>query len=514
VYLKANNFKGRNPDGEIEHRILHVPAPSEALAEAALLTSCAATRGMANPPCVFSYGLLRSSQATSSFEPYMKCIRRRQVAIAAACREHPKGEVQYLDIRRFYPSIKIEDAGRAWERYSAELEPLTRTLGRSLLDHHSEANDGKLLTGPMLSHLIGNLLLRSMDEDLSGSGDVRYFRYVDDIVLVGGKQHVRETRLRIQGRLRELGLELHGEESDKWLNVAPSKWLEGEHDFAEREEPISWKTLIGGLKWLLVEKPGSHETIRVAFANQGFRIPILDYGAAVREQPYVTRLSEIVRRRWFWGRRKTLVELLAQAAALRTLDIAQLDEVLGTLERVDGYHRKRLLSKARYLCGRVTYLATHFQLGILGERLRNVPELEFHATVFKAVAEGDVSEPLRLGADVAQAVAQPLRAERRTVTVQGPLETDAELRGLAILGMNGVPVVGKGLVREERDELLEISATGVRVEHFKSQTPFVRTFASLHGLTDELRHSAMLETAFHASDAMAFDAVSSYMHDS
>jgi hypothetical protein len=51
-----------------------------------------------------------------------------------------------------------------------------------------------ILTGPMFSHLLGNLVLRELDEECSKSLPARYFRYVDDITLVGDADAVARSQ--------------------------------------------------------------------------------------------------------------------------------------------------------------------------------------------------------------------------------------------------------------------------------------------------------------------------------
>jgi hypothetical protein len=69
----------------------------------------------------------------------------------------------------------------------------------------------------MLSHLLGNLVLRSIDEAMAGDARARYFRYVDDIVLVGSPEQVKSTYQDVPARLDDLGLKLHPEESEKHI---------------------------------------------------------------------------------------------------------------------------------------------------------------------------------------------------------------------------------------------------------------------------------------------------------
>src|SRR5690606_18750587 len=103
-------------------------------------------------------------------------------AIASRCAASSASDVvRYVDIRRFYPSIRSTDAARAWAAASSVLPRNFAELGDRLLVDHMSASDKSsrgILTGPMFSHLIANLVMREIDEWASDSLNVAYFRYV------------------------------------------------------------------------------------------------------------------------------------------------------------------------------------------------------------------------------------------------------------------------------------------------------------------------------------------------
>jgi hypothetical protein len=181
--------------------------------------------------------------------------------------------------------------------------------------------------------------------------------------------------------------------------------------------------------------------------------------------------------------------------------------MLGTLHELRGYERKRIIPKIRYRAGRLAYLASRDQLASLGEDLRMVDELRFHAATLLAIATGDVTDVIRLGANVAQAVAQPLHAEDRAATVQGPIKGDVELHGLAVLALNGVEVSGGRASEYTDDEFLRFAHSGADREHLRSKDAFIREFAALHGVDAGQRHALTLDSAFDAAEDSVFDAL-------
>ncbi len=509
-YFAVKHFKGRDNHGSIRYRDTFLPGANEALAESYLLGECSKYASFKNPSNVFSYALSGPDDVGGIFQNYMVGVTDRQKWIAAACRRFSNPVVQYTDVREFYPSIRPETALHVWTSVCSKssVPSHLRRLGERLIESHV-AFGKKILTGPMFSHLLGNLVLRSLDDLMSGLREVAYCRYVDDVTLVGSKKAVGDARARVEEHLARLDLKLHPPDSGKDLVVQGRDWLRGEHDYVEHRQSIDWKTFVGGLKWCVTA--GQERHVQDAILSAGFRLPVRGYSGAVREKAYVERLKRLVPLRWFRKKRRSLDELLREGHLLRERYLQEAEQHLTVTQQVQGFERKRLLPKLRYCAGRLAYLAAPDQLANLAEELAKVEELEFHAVVLKAIATGDVTEPLRLGANVVQAVAQPLHAEGRQATVQGPIDGPVETHGLAVLALNGVKVSGAGIGPHDRNEFLRLAHNGADIELMRSSDPFVREIACLHGVGSP-RHSEVLDSAFDPAEDTAFDALSQTMY--
>lgn len=510
-YFAAKHFKGRDGTG-VEYRDMFLPCANEALAEAVLLAECAKHENFRNPHNVFSYQLAGSKESDGMFQNYFIGLRSRHAWIARACRRYAHPVVHYADVRKFYPSIPPDTARGVWDAMAAQAALPARLLrlGHSLIDNHVgfRPDNKSLLTGPMFSHLLGNLVLRDLDQVMSAKGEVAYCRYVDDIVLVGPGDAVRGARKHLEERLAELNLSLHPLESDKDLTVDGPAWLRGEDDFRESTAAVNWKSFIGGLKWLLTSAPQRRADVKRAFQREGFRLPVPDYSGAVHEATYIAKLESLLRLAWFKKKRRSLDEVVAEGRVLRDRYLDEIEELLTGLHEKRGYERRRAIPKVRYRAGRLVYLASQRRLAGLAEELRNHQELEFHAVVLMSVATGDVTDAIRLGTNVAQAVAQPLRADGRCATVQGPVATEVEAHGVAILGFNGVEASGVGTGEHSYNELLRLACYGATTDMMRSSNPFMSEFASLHGIADAPRHAEMLDSAFDVAEESVFDAVS------
>ena len=512
-YFAVQHFKDLDARGHVDHREIFLPSPNEALAETALIDACAsAGPSFSTSKMVFSYLYANAEDSSGAFQNYMVGLRERHAAIAAACRRVPNARVQFFDIRRFYPSISLSLAKSVWIR-ACESSTISKNyleLGLKILSDHSRIphkDGGGLLTGPMFSHLIANLVLRSVDEHLE-KGSADYFRYVDDITFVGDEQQIKRSTDLLYKCLEPLGLLVHGPESSKSYSVSTSEWLEAEHDFTQRKEGPSWMTLIGDLKRLLVFRPELKHELDNAFMGEGFRIPVPDYAAAVGERGFTERLGALVQAKWFRARVRPLsIKLIIeQARFLRLKYFEESEELLSQIHSASTFNNKRSLPKLRYRLGRLAYLAPSDQLEGLAREVSTVSGMQFQAAVALAVATGKVDEVIRFGTNAAQAVAQPLRLSDRIARAESVSNDRSDVHALAVFRLNGLHVTSPDS-HDQNNELLRFASNGADDRLMRSADKFIREISCLHGMCDMPRHRQILDSVFDPAEDITLDAI-------
>jgi hypothetical protein len=514
-YFHAYNFKEVSQDGEIQTRSLHLPGANEALAESALLAACAQYPDVFDSPeCVFSYKLSGENDRDGVFENYSKGLRRRHAAVEDAAYKSAGGVVQYVDIKRFYPSISQELALRAWQKNcaNAKMPNHMTALGERIIEDHcavQRVGEKGILTGPMFSHLLANLVLHDLDIEMSHSLPARYFRYVDDIILVGKTSEVNESLLIVEAKLSELNFYIHPEGTEKHLCVPVDEWLEGANDFKSPFSQKSWPAFVYNLKRFLLIQKGDWQSLRDCLRESGFRMPVTDYSSIIYEAGWVERVKNLAREKWYRARALsiTLESLVGQAKWLRAHHLEVMEILMSDIEMAKGYKRKRLVPKIRFAAGRLIYLATEAELASIGTRLIGIPELYLHGHVMLAIAHRQLDKLLPLGANAAQAAAQPLATNEIEVRLSTTALSETEKQSLAILIMNGVPVKLPDGIQEIESEVMQIAMRGCDPKLMRSQNPFLRELACLHGLASEPRHADMFKTAFDQDDDLVLDAI-------
>lgn len=508
-YLRVKHFKEIDDRGTASHRDIYIPRPNEALAETALISACAHAGGhFQTSRHVYSYMLSERGDRKGVFCNYMEGLRNRHDSIAKACEEIPDAIVSFRDLKKFYPSIRIPLAQKVWQAAcrSSSIDPAFAALGHTLLERHGAESGGHLLTGPIFSHLVGNLVLREID-DLVGDDRVRCFRYVDDFTLVGKSLDVAETLKKIEGAIGELELQLHPADSPKSLDVPGSRWRESKDDFQQSPGEHSWMSLVGDIKYLLLWHPDRAVQVGKTLENEGIRLPLRDYRGAVEEASYLTKA--VLRMRWHWYRQRarsiTPQTVLDQARFLKRKYLEELEQLIGRLQSADAFSAKRFVPMARYRLGRLAYLAEPDVLLSASKLTEELPQLKFHSEVARAIATQNVDRLLPLGPNAAQAAAQPLRPLTAQVSVTRRSFTEAEEQSLVVLALNGIRPRDEVAV-EPSSELHRFATAGGSLDLMQSASSFIAEISSLHGIGAP-RHTEALDTAFDLDEDLALDAI-------
>jgi Reverse transcriptase (RNA-dependent DNA polymerase) len=519
IYHRSYHFKEIAKDGNPEYRNIYLPGANEILAESALIYECSKEPAFKSLNCVYSYHFPDISSKEGIFKNYFTGFQRRNNSIANVCTELNDSStiVRYTDIKKFYPSIRHELALEVWKSAcdTSAICNTSRELGERLLSQYAEKskanNDGLgVLTGPMFSHFIANLVLNKVDEKMSQHMDDKYWRYVDDFVLVGSPNQINTSRNLLHSMLSDMGFSLHDEGKD--FEVESNVYLEVAGN-SDNSKSNLWRNLIGNIKRFLITKPEELTNLKNAFSAKGINIPLLDYSNTVSEFSYQERFYDWLSK-YSWAPEAvsliTINNLVTDALRVRDIYHREVNIILNNDSNVEGYKRKQLISKIRFYAMRLSYLAIPEILVSLSSDISSYPELYLQSSVMSAIYSQDVSSLIKLGANAAQAAAQVLRIQDSTVKCSANLFEEVELQSLAVLRLNGIEVEFSGNLDCDvlnNDPLNQFASGKDQLDLMKSNDLFVKEIACLRGIERPLRHKCFLDTAFDRDEQLSFDII-------
>lgn len=509
-YLKTYHFKDYI-DGSYHYRYIYIPSANEILAEVALISEISKYKIFQPKNFVYSYRFSDFDDKSGVFKPYFYGLQERQKSIAKACKENKTGIVLYTDIKKFYPSIPLDKALKVWEDSctSSSLDNKFKNLGTSIIKKHGNVSardrTGQgILTGPLFSHVIANLLLDEIDIKMAELSQGKYWRYVDDIVFLGSEDDLIIFRNALESELSNLNLKLHTGNKD--FKIPCNEWLSGEHDF-NNSFGIEWISLIANVKRFLLAHPYQVGELRYEFNKHNIRIPVLDYSNVVQESGFLKKMQDWLGQ-YTWAKKQvrviTIKSLVSQAEKCRNIFSNQLNHLLNQNNNLTLYERKRLIPKLRYLTGRLLYLLNEDTLKKIFPKLEIYPELYLIAKVTEAVATKDLSKILPMGINATQIASQLLKVNNNDIFIKDIPENSEILdQSLAIVEINGL----KHPITNNESEIFFLGQAKYLDQLMNSESDFIQELACLHGFLPS-RHKETLDSSFDRDEELALDLLS------
>jgi len=511
AYLPCRQYKHITERGGFEYRSLHFPCANEALAEAALLAHCAEAGGPFAPTDdVFSYHLAAATSGEGSFKAYFKLFSARQNAIGKACHERPNDIVLYADIKSFYPSVSLGRARAAWlgACRKAGVEAEWQMLGVRLMEEQRAVQKAEkqktvrfgLLVGPMFSHVLGNLVLLEFDQKMRSKYPKRYFRYVDDIALVIPKKEKDAALNFIRERLKKIGLKLNKKKichlnAQEWKAAAPHQTLDYDGEI-HRTDDEGWMKFIDLLKCFLMANPRHASGLAKTLRDAEVRISIPHYSAIIQDAEYVERFSRRRHSKAFQQKVEgaSIQSIVNEAKTLGILYRKEFNQAWQEFKAADSMRRKWLLSRIRYVLGRLILVAPENELGVLAKELEAHKDLSEYEAIFKALVTRDVSELLRFSGKVNAGAGQALATTQRPVKCFPKRWSREAIEGYVTLLLLGVNLEAEPPNAVQRQSQVRFTK-GVHEKHewLKASNGFLQELLALSGESSLQRHRSIFQ---------------------
>ncbi len=255
-----------------EYRDCLASSPITALAEVYILALMADDPRFMVSDRIFSYRWPKNYSSGGSYAFFVEGYKQRNQDIAVALKNSDSVAV-VTDIKSFYPSATKERV----------LSALTAILGKTnqakqdhtdaflgFYTHMLDACHQGIPIGPASSHVLGHLVLRSVDQELTERFGSSYFRYVDDIVVVCPK-----SEKAVINKVIEDCLERHGFSTnrDKTVELDGQTW-EQSLIRPDIKTDDNFRVFTSDLAIYLEFNPNNAEPLKSLFFDNGLSIPV------------------------------------------------------------------------------------------------------------------------------------------------------------------------------------------------------------------------------------------------
>lgn len=410
--LDIKRFKGRS-EGNYTYRPYSVPSPTGALADAYAIFVLQSSGVLKGRDYVYSYRLPVESNYTRSFEHFSFGYKQRNNAVHAALMTDGNLAV-VADIRSFYPSVQAADSIRRLELHMAKASKISRrdhavvlAASRRCFAAPDERGHVGLRVGPEMSHVLADIALEDVDNELCNLFLGRYFRYVDDIVIVTSATDLARVQSQLNEILSRAGFS-RSEEKD--AVVDRNEWS-GYNAVGINVSKDDLAQLKFRIKLFLGRNPSQVNALREALVAEGVFLPVDLLLQGGFDRGWRDRVSSFLRVGWrvataYWF--DSIGDVITHAAMSRNNIIREADDaIVSTNFTAPPISRKWQVQRARFAINRALYFATPDMLARIRNFASMSPELAETESVCDALL-GNISQLFLMPGNAVSAASQLL----------------------------------------------------------------------------------------------------------
>lgn len=255
-----------------EYRKCLASSPITAIAESFILSLFAKESAFAVPDRVYSYRWPKSNRSGSSYAYFAEGYNLRNRDIAVQLSDSNTIAV-VTDIKSFYPSVQKAQILKVLSSYidcSSEHLKIWREAILGFYSQLIDASETGIPIGPASGHVLGHLVLKGVDGELSSKYGNNYFRYVDDIVVVCSASDEDKVKQEIKDCIERNGFTLN---SDKTLVITGEQWR---HNIlrSDVDDLDNFRMFTSDLTVYLAYNPDKADSIKKMLSEAGLSIPV------------------------------------------------------------------------------------------------------------------------------------------------------------------------------------------------------------------------------------------------
>jgi hypothetical protein len=250
------------------------------------------------------------------------------------------------------------------------------------------------------------------------------------------------------------------------------------------------------LKCFLMANPQHASGLARTLRDAEVRISIPHYSAIIQDAEYVERFSRRRHSKAFQQKVEgaSIQSIVNEAKTLGILYRKEFNQAWQEFKAADSMKRKWLLSRIRYVLGRLILVAPENELGVLAEELEAHKELSEYEAIFKALVTHDVSELLRFSGKVNAGAGQALATTHRPVKCFPKRWSREAIEGYVTLLLLGVNLEAEPPNAVQRQSQVRFTK-GVHEKHewLKASNGFLQELLALSGECSLQRHCSIFQ---------------------
>jgi hypothetical protein len=450
-YFEYQWFKKIDEEDNLNHRTFYIGSPTTLLVEAYILSILSKEEIFKNNSQNFSY-YLAEDYASYNYSYYYKGYCNRNISISNKLAEDTNLRAFVFDLSNYYPSM---DKSFVYEKFSKYIEQtnIDEKIKNGILAFIKSSLDvtvSGIPVNPDIGHLLGSITLKSFDNEMYEIFGDKYFRYVDDIVIIENQDNVEYVKAILDEKIpKSKGAILNQE---KYQELNSLEWELLTIEIGHNDEFIN---LLNDIQLYLSMQDTASE-IQKQLKENKISLPVYKlyinsrYGgwqSFVKWLSYYNPLKS-------YRKSLTIEKLVNRAIKLKNFYIKSLK----SLDKVDtseqNVNQKVLTKKYHFYINRLIYLfdVSEFEKNLL-PLIPKTKDFFETKSVIEALIKNDVSNILNIGgksiltfAEISKANSLSLPKINKTLL---KADDNTQLYSLGVLSLYGLILLNKSIEIEQ-----------------------------------------------------------------
>jgi hypothetical protein len=403
---KRNKLYKEKSENDFIYRDILSLSPFGIISESYLMRLMSQENFIENKKFIYSYLLPENTKSTRNFQYYFNGYKRRNEDVYKALLKNQNSIALVLDLSKFYPSINIETAkyqfiAKLEENTKPRIFKLARNITNSILEQSSKG----VPIGTELSHLMAQIYLEDFDTKLSEQYPEKYFRYVDDIIIICKsieKDYVIEY---VKASLpSELNINTDKTDQltlDEWKLLYSNKDLEEGNLF----EVLNFITAYVSMH------PSKIDSLEQDIKSLGYNIPLSRIKNQAKSKGFMSYIKSLIKneKRYstfeiYFTKNEYIVKQLIN---LQKFYLIEFNKILKLdYDNSSSAENRANTQKLKFVTNRLLYLSTLEDLERIGKVLPETEKFEDTKEVINALVTKNLTNSIQYGGKVIQTICE------------------------------------------------------------------------------------------------------------
>ena len=359
-----------------------------------------------NKDFVYSYSLPQRVNSTRNFRYYFNGFKRRNENIYNMLKSDNNLIAVILDLTKFYPSINKENAK---ELFFKEIENNSEDDTLNIVKNFTNSILEQSINGiPMaldLSHLIAQVYLNNFDKALSKKYQKKYFRYVDDIIILCDKSDKNNVIEYVKSQLPS-ELTINESKTDE-LTFEDWSLLNTSNDAKEGNlyEVLNYITAYISMH------PSRIESLEDEIKSLGYNIPLSRIKKQAKSKGFMSYIKSLMNNDKRYGtfeiyftKNNFIVQQLINLQKFYRIKLKKLLEL--NYDDTNSAENRSNTQQLKYIVNQLLYLSSTKELERINNALPNTKKFEDTKAIINALSSKDLINAIQYGGKVVQTISE------------------------------------------------------------------------------------------------------------